>query len=484
MEHQQLKPFPKDFLWGSASAAYQVEGAYREDGKGLSVWDKFVRIPGKTFKGTNGDVAVDHYHRYREDVDLMAKAGLKAYRFSIAWTRIFPDGKGQVNEAGLKFYDDLINDLIAHQIEPVVTIYHWDLPQALQDEYGGWESREIIADFVNYAKTLFDHYGDRVRYWVTLNEQNVFMQHGYLMASHPPAVRDPKRMYAANHIASLANAQTIKYFHERGYQGVIGPSFAYGPTYALDADPKNQLAADNAEQFNAYYWMDIYVYGHYPDVIRNWQQDQGIAPTVTTADAKLLADPKAHPDFMGLNYYQTATVAANPLQGGVGLAAENNSGKKGTSKESGIPGLFKSVSNDHLQKTDWDWNIDPTGLQIALRRINSRYRLPVLITENGLGAYDTLEQDHQIHDDYRIHFLREHVKAIHQAISDGVQVIGYTTWSFTDLLSWLNGYQKRYGFVYIDRNEQDAKDLARYPKDSFYWYQKVIKTNGEDLGSK
>lgn len=482
MEHKKLKSFPKDFLWGSASAAYQIEGAYREDGKGLSVWDQFVRIPGKTFKGTNGDVAVDHYHRYHEDVELMTKAGLKAYRFSIAWTRIFPNGNGEASAAGIKFYSDLIDDLIAHNIEPVVTIYHWDLPQALQDEYQGWESRQIIPDFVNYAKTLFENYSDRVKHWVTLNEQNVFIQHGYLMASHPPAVKDPKRMYAANHIANLANAAVTKYFHEH-FDGEIGPSFAYSPVYAVNADPENQLAADNAEQFNSYYWMDIYAYGHYPDAIRQWQEEQGIAPEITAEDAALLADPLARPDFMGLNYYQTATVQANPLADGIGLAPENTTGKKGTKQESGIPGLFKSATNDYLQTTDWDWNIDPVGLRIALRRINSRYHLPVLITENGLGAFDTLESSHEIHDDYRIHFLREHVKAIHEAISDGVQVIGYTTWSFTDLLSWLNGYQKRYGFVYVDRDEQDERELARYPKDSFYWYKQVIATNGEDLGA-
>ncbi|MFD1464898.1 glycoside hydrolase family 1 protein [Lapidilactobacillus mulanensis] len=484
MEHKQLKAFPDNFLWGSASAAYQIEGAYREDGKGLSVWDNFVRIPGKTYEGTNGDVAVDHYHRYKEDVELMAKAGLKAYRFSIAWSRILPNGNGEVNAEGVKFYDDLINDLIAHNIEPVVTIYHWDLPQALQDQYQGWESRKIVADFVNYAKTLFEAYGDRVKYWVTLNEQNVFMQHGYLMASHPPAVTDPKRMYAANHIGNLANAAATKYFHEHNYQGMIGASFAYSPIYAVDADPENQLAADNAEQMNAYYWMDVYAFGRYPDVVRQWQIEQGIAPEILPEDSQLLGDPLSRPDFMGLNYYQSNTVQANPLADGVGMAAENTSGKKGTSQESGVPGVYKSAQNDHLQKTDWDWNIDPIGLRIALRRINSRYHLPVLITENGLGAFDTLEADHEIHDDYRIHFLREHVKAIHDAITDGVQVIGYTTWSFTDLLSWLNGYRKRYGFVYVNRDEESEKDLARYPKDSFYWYKQVIATNGEDLGEK
>lgn len=481
MEYQQLAPFPQDFLWGSASAAYQIEGAYQEAGKGQSVWDQFVRIPGKTFKATNGDVAVDHYHRYQEDVALMARAGLKAYRFSISWPRVLPAGRGTVNEDGLAFYDRLIDELIANQIEPIVTIYHWDLPQALQDEYGGWESRQIIPDFTAYAALLFERFGDRVRHWVTLNEQNIFITHGYLTAEHPPAVMDAKRTYQANHMANLANASVIKLFHEKGYQGGIGPSFAYSPTYALDADPVNQIAADDAEQLNANLWLDIYAWGRYPKLILNYWAREGLLPDITAADQALLQDPLARPDFMGLNYYQTTTVTANPLVGGVGLTKQNTSGKKGTSQASGVPGLFKTADNPYMQQTDWDWNIDPEGLRMALRRIESRYNLPVLITENGLGAYDRLEGAGEVHDEYRIAFLKAHIQAIQEAITDGVTVIGYTTWSFTDLLSWTNGYQKRYGFVYVDRDETDEKELNRYPKDSFYWYQRVIRSNGQQL---
>ena len=234
------------------------------------MWDEFVRIPGKTFKATNGDVAVDHYHRFEEDVVLMARARLKAYRFSISWPRVLPNGKGAVNEEGLAFYDRLINTLIANDIEPIVTIYHWDLPQALQAEYGGWESRQIIEDFTNYAGLLFERFGDRVQHWVTLNEQNVFITHGYLTVEHPPAVTDAKRTYQANHMANLANASAIKLFHEKGYQGGIGPSFAYSPTYALNADPENQIAADNAEQINADLWMDIYAWGRYPKLVMTY----------------------------------------------------------------------------------------------------------------------------------------------------------------------------------------------------------------------
>lgn len=478
MEHQKLEAFPEDFLWGSASAAYQVEGAWDQDGKGESVWDRFVQIPGKTYKGTTGAVAVDHYNRYKEDVQLMADLGLKAYRFSISWPRIIPDGNGEINEKGLQFYENLIDELLKHNIEPIVTLYHWDLPQALQDEYLGWEDRQVIDDFARYCQIVFERFNGKVKYWVTLNEQNVFISHGYLSASHPPNVKDPKRMLQANHHANLANAKAIKLFREMNIEGQIGPSFAYGPTYAFDADPNNQLAADTREEINAHFWLDVYVNGHYPRIAWKHFTKEGIAPTIEEGDLELLKEGK--PDFLGVNYYQTATAKHNPLDG-VGMGKPNYTGEKGSAEESGIPGLYKDVTNPHVEYTNWDWAIDPTGLRIGLRRMTSRYNLPILITENGLGEFDRLEADSRVRDDYRIDYLREHILAIQAAITDGVEVIGYCTWSFTDLLSWLNGYQKRYGFVYVDRDELDEKELKRYKKDSFYWYKNVIATNGEEL---
>ncbi|WP_440897837.1 glycoside hydrolase family 1 protein [Amphibacillus sp. Q70] len=474
MEHKQLKSFPNNFLWGSASAAYQIEGAHDQDGKGPSVWDVYTKIPGTTFKETNGDVAVDHYNRYKEDVALMAEQGLKAYRFSIAWSRLFPDGRGEANEAGFQFYDDLIDELIKHNIEPVVTVYHWDVPQALMDAYGAWESREIIEDFNNYCTAIFKRYGDRVKYWVTLNEQNIFIGLGYRSGIHPPGVKDLKRMYQANHIANVANAKAIETFRGIVKDGKIGPSFAYSPVYPFDSKAENVIAAENAEEMNSHWWMDIYAWGHYPQVIWNYLEDEGLAPKVEAGDFELMQ--RAKPDFMGLNYYQTTTVKANPLDG-VGETTMNTTGKKGSSKESGNPGLFKNVQNPYSETTDWDWTIDPEGLRIALRRIANRYQLPILITENGLGAFDTLEEGDIVNDDYRIDFLETHATAIQRAISDGVDVLGYCTWSFTDLLSWLNGYQKRYGFVYVNRDEDGPKDLRRIKKKSFYWYKEVIKAN-------
>ena len=482
MYFKKSQGFPKNFLWGSASAAYQVEGAYNEDGKGITNWDKFVRIPGKTFKATTGDVAVDHYHRYQEDVALMAEMGLKAYRFSIAWARIYPNGKGEINQAGVDFYNNLINECLKYDIEPMVTIYHWDLPQALVDEYDGWENRQIVDDYVNYATTLFEKFGDRVKYWITMNEQNVFTQLGWVTAMHPPGKSmDMKMFYQVNHHANMAHAKTVLKFHEMGHHGYIGASFAYGPGYAFDCDPKNVLAQMDYNDMRGYWWMDIYAYGRYPKATMRYLESQNIAPEILDGDLKVLKEAASHIDFMGVNYYQTAVLEHNSVDG-VGISTQmNNSGQKGTAKSEGIPGLFKNVPNPHLATTDWDWTIDPIGLRVCCREITSRYDLPIVISENGLGAFDKLTEDGKIHDEYRIAYLKAHIEELKNACDEGCEVIAYCTWSFTDLLSWLNGYQKRYGFVYVDREEEEGASMNRYKKDSYYWYQKVIETNGEEL---
>ncbi len=479
MIYTKLDAFRDDFLWGSASAAYQVEGAWNEGGKGESIWDIYTKIPGTTFKGTNGDIAVDHYNRYKEDVALMAEMGLKAYRFSISWSRIYPEGRGEVNEEGLKFYDDLIDELLKNNIKPIITIYHWDLPKALQDLYGGWESKNIIEDFNNYCITLYKRYGDRVKYWVTLNEQNVFIGLGYKEGLHPPGVKDIKRMLQANHIANLANAKAIESFRLFVPNGMIGPSFAFSPTYPYSCNPEDILAAEDAEDINCSWWLDVYCKGTYPSFTLKNYEKLGIAPVIEDEELELLEKGKA--DFIGINYYRTSTVAMNPLDGVTRNYRMNNSGEKGTQEEGGIPGVYKNKKNPHLDSTNWDWEIDSTGLRIGLRRLTSKYGLPILITENGLGEFDKLQEGDVINDDYRIKYLKNHVKACKEAVTDGVELLGYCTWSFTDLLSWLNGYQKRYGFVYVNRDENDIKDLRRIKKKSFYWYKDVIKSNGEDI---
>ncbi|MGN8647442.1 glycoside hydrolase family 1 protein [Gracilibacillus sp. HCP3S3_G5_1] len=490
MYHDHLDAFPKQFLWGAASAAYQIEGGWDADGKGPSIWDTFTKIPGKTFQGTNGNVAVDHYHRYKEDVALMAEMGLKAYRFSVAWSRVLPDGNGEVNEKGLQFYESLIDELRKHDIEPVLTLYHWDIPQTLQDKYNGWESRQAIDDFDHYARLLFSRFKDKVKYWVSFNEQNVFTALGYRWQAHPPNVSDVKRMFEANHIINLANAKAINSFHELVPKGMIGPSFGYGPMYSFDCSPDNVLAALNGEEFQNHWWLDVYVHGKYPKVTFKQLERLGIAPTIEKGDAELLQSAK--PDYLGVNYYHGGTVRANEIEYPL-KETEQDLEKdfqatdpylmkpKEEQAQSPETRMFTNVSNPHLKKTKWGWEIDPIGIRIALRRLQNRYDLPMMVTENGLGAYDELKADKSVDDDYRIQYLKEHILEMQKAITDGVELIGYCAWSFTDLLSWLNGYQKRYGFVYIDRDEQDEKELERIPKKSYYWYKKVIETNGESL---
>lgn len=476
------KGFPKDFLWGSASAAYQVEGAYAKDGKGLSNWDEFVRIEGKTYKGTNGDIAVDHYHYYKEDVRFMAEMGLKTYRFSIAWARIYPEGKGAVNEAGLKFYDNLIDECLKYGIEPMVTIYHWDLPLALDKAYKGWESREIVNDYVNYAVTLFKRYGDRVKYWITMNEQNVFTTLGWVTAMHPPGkAYDMKTFYQVNHHANMAHAFSVIEYKKLFPNGKIGASFAYGPSYASDCNPENFVAHMDYDDMRNYWWMDVYGYGRYPKATWAYLESEGLTPTLNDGDAEAMKEAASQVDFMGVNYYQSMVVEYNPVDG-VGISTEmNTTGQKGTQKSQGIPGVYKDLKNPHLKTTDWDWTIDPAGLKVCCRTITSRYNLPIVISENGLGAFDKVEADGSINDPYRIAYLKAHLEELKQAVVEGSEVWAYCTWSFTDLLSWLNGYQKRYGFVYVDQDETMKGSLKRTAKQSYFWYKEVIETNGEKL---
>lgn len=469
--------FNKAFLWGSASAAYQIEGAYNEDLKGPSIWDIWAHIPGKTFEGTNGDVACDHYHRYKEDVALMKEMGLKTYRFSLSWSRILPNGTGEINKAGIAFYNNLINELVLQGIEPMITLYHWDLPQALQEKYKGWESREIISDFVDYSKVCFESFGDRVKYWIVMNEPNIFTSQGYQLKLHPPGVSDEALYLKTFHHTALAHAHTVLAYKEAGYDGQIGSSIAYTPSYAATDNPEDVKAKFMYDVTGPLWYLDGYYKGRYPEEGIAYFTEKRVMPDVTESDSDVMVHAASLCDFIGINYYQTATIAHNPIDG-VGFTGMNTAGKKGTQSESGIPGLYKQVHDSKLEHTDWDWAIDPDGLRYGLEVINERYALPIIISENGLGAYDELTIDGQINDDYRIDFLRKHIKACDEAIANGVQLLAYCTWSFTDLLSWLNGFKKRYGFVYIDF---ENGSLNRTKKKSYEWYKRVIATHGDEL---
>lgn len=472
--------FPSDFLFGAASASYQVEGAYQADGKGTSIWDVYAHLPGTTFEGTNGDVAVDHYHRYQEDVKLMAEQGLRSYRFSIAWTRIFPNGRGEVNQKGLQFYSDLVDELLKYEIVPFVTLYHWDLPQALQDE-GGWENRQVADDFVAFAKVIFETLGDRVKHWITFNEMVVFATHGYKTALHPPGVRDERRALNVSHIVFLAHAKTVLLYKQLIAEntvsaGEIGITHVINPSYPASNKPEDLRACAIAEGQNFEWFYDPVLKGEYPQAILEMYIRESGFECPTSDDMALLKQAAPLNDFIGINYYQSAMYAANTE--GIGFQGMNTDGKKGSQTENGEPGRWKAVRNPNVEYTDWDWAIHPEGLADGMRRIQARYGdIAIYITENGLGAVDPIAEDGSIPDDMRIDYVKKHLLACVDVLNEGINLKGYYMWSFTDLLSWLNGYKKQYGFIYIDHQ----RNLERRKKKSYFWYQEVIATDGRSL---
>lgn len=463
--------FKKDFLWGAASAAYQVEGAWNTDGKTKSIWDIWSKIPGKTFKATNGDVATDHYHRYLEDVKIMKELGLKTYRFSISWTRIL-NGKER-NEKGIQFYHNLIDALRSQGIEPMVTMYHWDLPQTLQDEYEGWLSPKIVDDFEYYTKVLLDEFHDKVKYWIVLNEPNIFTDLGYRLGVHPPGHIDrTDEFLLAYHHTALAHARVVNLIKNGNYNSEIkiGSSIALTPAYAQSEQEKDRIATQKYMDLNFFWFTDIYYKGEYPKWAFDYYNDKGdIKFNITEDDMRCLKEAANKVDFIGINYYQSTMIADNPYEDNVGPKMFNTDGNKRDFEETGIPGIYKNVENTNVEYTDWNWVIDPSGLTLTLNILKERYNLPIIISENGLGAFDELV-DGKINDDYRIDYIQKHIDAVEIALKDGVDVLSYCVWSFTDLLSWLNGYQKRYGLVYIDFED----NLKRIKKESFYWYQALI----------
>lgn len=451
-----MSNFPEAFLWGASTSAYQVEGAWAEDGKGPSVQD-IKEIPQGT---TDFKVASDHYHRYEEDVKLFKELGLKAYRFSISWSRVMPDGK--VNPAGLAFYQNLIDLLLENEIQPIVTVFHFDLPVAIAEE-GGWENRATIQAFADYCQVLFENFGQQVPLWQTINEQNVMALAGSVIGTSQKSM---KEKFQENHHMLVAQALVTQQFHAGNYNGRIGSAPNIASVYPASEKPADQLAALYMSALRNWLFLDVAVFGTYNHNAWHLLETIGAAPTVTEADRKILATGTC--DYIALNYYNTMTVSSY-FQKETKLDQQSGFG---------IPGFFQAVENTHLPMTEFGWPIDPEGFRFTLNEIYSRYRLPLLITENGIGAKDVLTTDGKIHDDYRIDYLQQHIEQMALAIEDGVDVIGYCPWSAIDLISTHEGIAKRYGFIYVNRTDEQLLDLARYKKDSFYWYQNVIDKNG------
>ncbi|MCW2103565.1 glycoside hydrolase family 1 protein [Rahnella aceris] len=473
--------FPQGFMWGGATAANQVEGAYDKDGKGLSIVDaipggkarlNIVSSPEFDFTLDTANYTypnhkgIDHYHRFQEDIALFAEMGFKCYRFSIAWTRIYPNGiEQQPNEAGLKHYDQVIDACIAHGIEPVITISHYEMPLHLATAFGGWKNRELIGHFERFARTVLTRFGHKVKYWMTFNEINSaahfpIMSQGLTVKT---GALEAQAKFQAWHNQFVASSLAVKIAHETNAQIQIGCMILFATNYAYDCNPVNQLETLKETQAFNFYCADVQAGGKYPYYAKSLWKSQGVELDIQPGDLALIKEHTV--DYIGFSYYMSSTInKTNPDA----VSAQGN--------------LLGGARNPFLEASEWGWEIDPVGLRIALNQLYDRYEKPLFIVENGLGAVDKPDENHFIADDYRINYLRQHIQAMAEAIDDGVELMGYTPWGCIDLVSMSTGeMSKRYGLIYVDLDDKISGTGNRYRKKSFHWYQKVIETNGADI---
>ncbi|WP_338511282.1 6-phospho-beta-glucosidase [Erwinia aphidicola] len=459
--------FPQRFLWGGAVAANQVEGAWQTDGKGISTSDLQPQgIFGQRVERKDGDfgikdLAIDFYHRYPEDIKLFAEMGFTVLRTSIAWTRIFPQGdETQPNEAGLAFYDRLFDEMAKYNITPLVTLSHYEMPFGLIQKYGGWGSRQTIDFFVNYAKTVFERYKHKVKYWLTFNEINMSLHAPFTGVGLPEESGKPA-VYQAIHHQLVASARAVKACHDIVPEGKIGNMLLGAMLYPLTPDPADVM--ETLQQNRDWlFFGDVQTRGYYPAYMQRFFKQQGITLDITEQDR---LDLRAEIDFISFSYYMTGCVTTDE---------EQNQKERAN--------ILNMVPNPHLASSEWGWQIDPQGLRYLMNVLYDRYQKPLFIVENGLGARDTVEADGSINDDYRIAYLNDHLVQVREAIEDGVEVLGYTCWGPIDLVSASKAeFSECYGFIYVDRDDQGNGTLARTRKKSFYWYQNVIKTHGESL---
>ena len=475
--------FKKDFLWGGATAANQYEGAWNVDGKGPSISDMCTngshtvpkRVTAAIEEGTlyPSHEATDFYHHYKEDIALFAEMGFKVFRLSINWTRIFPTGmEKEPLEAGLQFYDNVFDECKKYGIEPLVTISHYEMPYALVEKCNGWEGRECIEYFMNYCKTIFERYKDKVKYWLTFNEINAgTMKMGNVLSLGTikgytgeilKVPDNPQARFQGLHHQFVASALAVKYAHENYLAFKMGNMIAFSTFYPFTCNPDDVIKAQKEMQISSWYCSDIQVRGEYPYYAKRYFEENNIQIKMEQGDEEILKEGTV--DFYTFSYYMTNCTSADP----------DNQESAGN--------LIGGIKNPYLKASDWGWQIDPKGLRYTLNEIYARYQIPLMVVENGLGAFDKLEEDGSIHDSYRIDYLREHIEQMAEAVKDGVDLMGYTPWGCIDLVSASTGEMaKRYGFIYVDKYDDGTGDLSRRRKDSFEWYKKVIATNGEEL---
>lgn len=476
MKYKENPVFPKNFFWGASSAAWQVEGATTEGGRTAAIIDLNSQTK---YPYADNSVAADHYHHLKEDISLMKECGFTSYRFSLSWSRIIPAANRVINPVGIKFYNELIDGLIAAGITPIVTLYHYDMPCWVSELYNGWRDRGIVDEFDYYCRTCFENFGDRVKYWLSINEQNMQIVYGDWLGVSKGCTDWFREKWQINHIMNLCHAKAVIGCHAMVSGGKIGPVPGYVPIYPFSCKPEDQIAAMNAEEFTQKIWNDLYCLREYSSFVRNYWANHEIDPDIREGDMELIG--KANIDFIAVNCYRSDTGKApdNGFTQEIGL---NKTGKKGDFEYPNLPGEYALVRNPYVEVTDWDWHIDGTSMRYSLRYLWDHYHLPMVITEAGYGAHEDLGADGKIHDEERIDYLRDYLFNIGLAIQDGVEVFGFNPWSFTDLLSTGNGMAKRYGIVFVNRTDDDLRDLKRYKKDSFYWYSTLIKSGGKDWG--
>lgn len=461
--------FPSDFLFGGAIAANQVEGAYLTDGKALSCSDVLPQgVFGPVVMRTDGDFnikdeAIDFYHRYKEDIALFAGMGFKCLRLSIAWSRIFPNGDdAEPNEAGLAFYDKVFAELAKYGITPLVTLSHYELPLNLALKYGGWSDRRLIGFFERYARTVFERYKDQVKLYLTFNEINITLHEPFNGAGLNRGCSEQER-YTAIHNQLVASARAVRLCHEIVEGGRIGNMMLGSMYYPLTCRPEDVMAA-LTENRDWLMFGDVQARGYYPSYIKRKFADLGVSIEVSAEDAE---DLKNVVDFVSFSYYMTGCSSADKDA----ATTEGN--------------MMKMMSNPYLKASEWGWQIDPVGLRILLNYLYDRYQKPLFIVENGLGAKDVMTEDGKVHDDYRIAYLNDHLYQVGQALQDGVEIMGYTTWGPIDLVSASTAQMsKRYGFIYVDRDDEGRGTLKRSLKDSYFWYKDTIASHGANLVEK
>lgn len=454
--------FTEGFLWGAATSAFQYEGAATEGGKGWSTADERCCL--NASNQADASVAVDGYHHWEEDVALLKELGAKAYRFSISWARVIPTGDGEVNEEGVAFYNRLIDALVNVGIAPVVTLLHFDIPFALVEKYGAFADRRAIDAFERYARLCFERFGDRVKHWITVNEQNVMVRIPEMLGYTADDPDCAAKCAQANYHLYLASARAVACCKQMWPDALIGPDVSYPTIFAMTCSPDDVNTAFDLQQMMAFDPMRSYTSGHISlGELRAWKA-AGITPTMLPGDEEILA--AGAPNFMAVNWYCSTVVDTAAAEGEGGVL--------------NIGAAFRA-RNPYLDYTEWGWSYDPRALRIALRECYERFHLPLMVCENGWSQREELGADGTVHDAKRIDYIREHVASMSQAIDEGVDLIGYTYWSFVDILSSSDGMGKRYGLVYVDREDFDEKECARHPKDSFWYYQKLIASNGADL---